>query len=537
MPKRFTFLLLFLGALSFALYAALARMPHTLAHGAAPGQAFSFAALLGALFVLLLLVIFALKYFTPAARTTATEAIIIFGFALAFRFALLPHSPWLSNDIYRYLWDAHLLQNGVNPYLHPPEAPELEAWKTDEIYPSLSHKHVPTVYPPLLQILFWLGKSAGEYAGVGGMFGLKLVFVLIDVLLVAALFRILPRLHLDARWAILYAWHPLPIIEIAGNGHSDGVGVFFMLWAIAALQNNRVYRGAILLALAFIVKFLSILLLPFLFLLENQRKKTWLAVALFAVIVCGSYLPFLAAGKNLFSGLLIYSAKWRFNDGLFSLLYTPIHALLPDAVVTFLMVPREWVITTEVLTTRRTDLALLITKTAMALLFLCLYAYVWLRSRQRVGLGRALPWANLTLLLFAAFLLLSPTLHPWYLLWVLPLLSLTLPSSWHALPQVMSKSPVAPAAAEPGVLPQACVEQLWLFLVILTGTVFFSYWVLTGFSRTGVWREQNWIKGVEFGVPLLLAWLCAKSMARRTPDPPQSRPGAAAVSFVAAHKI
>ena len=393
---------------------------------------------------------------------------VIFAVAIAFRLLLLPQTPWLSNDIYRYLWDAHLLQHGVNPYRYPPQAPELEALRAAEIYSVLSHKHVHTVYPPLLQLLFWSGKSLGERFGLGGLAGIKLVFVLLDLLLVAALIKLLPRFQLDARWAILYAWHPLPIIEIAGNGHSDGVGVFCLVLALAALQKNRWRCGAVFLALATLVKFIGILLLPLLFLMKERRRAAWQAVAIFLLVFCASYLPFLAAGKDLVSGLMMYSAKWRFNGGIFSLFFAPVHALLPDSMVTFFLVPRGWDLTAEVLTTRRIDLALLVTKTAMAVLFLYVYFRVWRHVSQMIKQGHPLPWAGAGLILLAGFFLLSPTLHPWYLLWILPLLCLTVPQALRQA--LLPKTANAAAPTAPAALPQKYGVQFWLSLALLTIT-------------------------------------------------------------------
>ena len=33
-----------------------------------------------------------------------------------------------DSDVWRYLWDGHVWAHGVNPYLHAPADPELDAW-------------------------------------------------------------------------------------------------------------------------------------------------------------------------------------------------------------------------------------------------------------------------------------------------------------------------------------------------------------------------------------------------------------------------
>ncbi len=504
--------LLWTGTIALGFYAALAGLPILFTAGPSSQQVYWFEGLVAAVLASLAGLIFSLAKFSENSRRSSRELQIILAFAVIFRLLLLPQLPWLSNDIYRYGWDAHLLQSGVNPYLYPPEAPQLEALREAENYPHLSHKYVPTVYPPLLQLLFWAGKNLGEHCGLAGMIGIKSLFVLFDLLLVIALFKILPQFHLDPRWALLYAWHPLAIIEIAGSGHSDGVGVLFMLLALAALHKNCVRLGSVFLALAFLVKFISILLLPFLFLIKTRRKKIWQALTLFVLIVLASYAPFLTAGNNLISGLLIYSAKWRFNDGIFPLLFTPLHALLPDRLVVALMIPPDWEMTAQVLATRRTDLALLITKTIMAALFSCWYAYVWLRAKKIYAANHVMPWPLITLTLFTAFFLLSPTLQPWYLLWILPLLCLTIPAAILTfVPHQTENRQSGLAATAPSILPQKYGARLWLFLTLLTGAVFWSYWILVDYFRSGIWEEQGWIKWMEYGAPLLLSF-CAFPM-------------------------
>ena len=72
---------------------------------------------------------------------------------LFFRLTLLPLTPTLSDDIYRYLWDGRVQLAGVNPYAYAPDAPELMRLRTDE-FASINHPSIPTIYPPLTQLAF-----------------------------------------------------------------------------------------------------------------------------------------------------------------------------------------------------------------------------------------------------------------------------------------------------------------------------------------------------------------------------------------------
>ena len=72
-----------------------------------------------------------------------------------------------------------------------------------------------------------------------------------------------------------------------------------------------------------------------------------------------------------------------------------------------------------------------------------------------------------------AGLLLSPTIHPWYILWVLPFACLYLNRGW----------------------------------LLFSGTVFLAYAGRDAYLATGVWPEPAWLIWGIHGPPLaLLAW-------------------------------
>jgi len=403
----------------------------------------------------------------------------IFIFAVLFRLALLPQTPWLSDDLYRYLWDGRVLANGLNPFRYPPNATELAHLRDVEIFPLINHKEVVTVYPPVLQAIFYLAHQFG-----GGIIALKGILIFLDVLIVALLFWVLPKFGSPSWWAIFYAWHPLAVVEIAGSGHIDGAGALFMLAAIVllALRQKKV-AAMFCFALAFLVKFLSMLLLPFLLLQKKAQKarldsRALVLLVFFIAIVFFSYLPFADAGQNLVSGLTVYAAKWRFNDSIFALFYEPIHALLPNTLVTKLMIPPQWDITAEVLLTRRVDLALLSTKALMVFFFLSFLLVQWRKYSKEKSAKESFPsfrpllaWPLLTLNVLGMFLLLSPTVQPWYLLWILPFLCIIRQPGWMA----------------------------W------SATIFLAYWILDGYARTGTWQESNWVKCLEYGLAAIIA--------------------------------
>ena len=472
-----------IGSFSFVLYLFLGRLGIASVPDRITETMYYFFALLAALFLLLLGAAMTVKAAAPNRRDQRIALLVIVVGAVLFRLALLGQSPWLSNDVYRYLWDAQLVDHGVNPYSFPPAADELAGFRDATIYPKMDHKNVHSVYPPFLQLLFWTGRKISQIFYLQAFLGLKLIFVLADLCLVLVLFRLLEQVKLDSRWAILYAWHPLPIIEIAGSGHTDGAGALTLVFAVIFLLQRKYFFAIIFLALGFLVKFFSVLFLPFIFVAawkDLNLKKAGQLAALFVFILAVSYAPFVAAGEKLWSGLQVYSDKWRFNDGFFSLIFAGVHRLLPDGLVKSLMIPSGWDITIEALTTRRIDLALIISKAICGGVFMFVYVRLLWRTFKSGNSDAA--WVAVFIIILSAFFLLSPTLQPWYLIWLLPFLCLRLESR-----VTICQSLITP-------------------LGLLSATVFLSYWVLEGYHQFGVWQEAGWVKWVEYGIPFG-AWL------------------------------
>ncbi len=509
-------LLIACGVVSVALYSLFEKLRVPVAPNEAAEIMQSFGVFVALLLVLFIGAALALKSIVRTSSRAFTPSMLaIIGFAIWFRIVLLPQTPFLSNDIYRYLWDAEVLDRGINPYLYPPAANELSSLHDLEIYGKMSHKGVHTVYPPVLQGLFWAGIKLAQALAINPIHAVKALWILFDLLLIFVLARLLAEYQIDSRWAMLYAWHPLAVIEIASSGHPDGVGACFLLAALFFLKRERYVYGAMFLALGFLVKFVTILLLPLVFLFSlqpEQKKYNWSALAAFLAVLVLSYFPFMAAGEKLYSGLSVYSAKWRFNDALVSLLFAPLQALFPDRLVIWLMIPPSWEITPETLLSRRIDLVLVLTKAAMALLFAAIYLRLWHYTKQRAATIKII-WPQISVVILTAFFLLSPTFQPWYLLWVLPVLCVTIceaNTSGGTIESQRSTIRLLDSKSRLTHLESALLPRFKLYLWILSGAVFLSYWVLYAYWGEGIWQEQAWVKWVEYGLPGLVFFLPAK---------------------------
>lgn len=305
----------------------------------------------------------------------------LFFWALAFRICGLYGGPLFEDDFFRYLWDGYRFATAGTPYGVAPEAFFVDTSVPavfQSVLSQINNPDLQTIYAPVTQFVFllayWLRPASVE--------ALQLLLILTDLGVIALLLR-----FTSPRNAMLYAWCPLIVKEIAFTAHPDGIGVFLLLAAIVMARDKRWRGSAVLLGMATGAKVLALVVAPLV--LARARPTHW---TLFALTIAVLYAPFMIMGGSDLTSLAIFAREWEFNSALFGLL-----AAVMD----------------------RFD--------ARVLLGLA-YAAFWLAYarqfvlRQRLSVPRG-DW------LFGVLLLVSPVINPWYLIWLLPFAAVY-PSAW-----------------------------------------------------------------------------------------------------------
>ncbi|MGH9399274.1 MAG: hypothetical protein ACRD00_02825 [Thermoanaerobaculia bacterium] len=321
-----------------------------------------------------------------------------------FRATLWLRSPDLSDDVYRFAWDGRVAAAGVSPYAFAPDDPALSGI-APELKPRVGHRDARTVYPPVAQAAF----RAGALAAPREVVALKALFALADLAVVALVHRLGGPTAGFA--AALYAFHPLPITESAGQGHCDALGVALLLASLAYLAAGRRARAGVAFALSVLTKYVSgAAALPLL------RRGRLAAAGAFFITVLGLWLVAGRGGASPAGGLGNYATRWDFNSVIYRGTVAGVEALdLPERARQLFVVLEEklghpaWA--------QKVFPFFYPAFFARVLLGLILFAVLLLIDRRR-RTGGAEPAVLPSL---AALTLLSPTLHPWYVLWVLPL--------------------------------------------------------------------------------------------------------------------
>ncbi|HEU5180677.1 MAG TPA: glycosyltransferase 87 family protein [Candidatus Polarisedimenticolia bacterium] len=381
----------------------------------------------------------------PFRRSTA----ILWAFAILFRISLVFQPPFYSGDLYRYLWDGHVQAAGhLNPYRFAPSDPAVARLRIDALA-LVNHPEIPTLYPPVAQIFFAVVAAVG-----GSALLLKSCLILFDLAVIQVIGTLLRRVGADEGRITVYAWSPLVITEVAGNGHIDALAILLLLLGIQLIIVGRWRVSTILLGLAAGAKLAPLAAFPALA-QRVPKRGWWIPFAVLLVVTA----PYLGAGSALGRGLWEYAGRWRHNDSLFGVLLGALEVMNPTAGLKAVIFRIQQ---------HLGDSAWI---QALYSTVYPVYLARWLAVALWAGVAfevfrRRLPPLRGSFLLIAAALLLSPTVHPWYVLWIVPFLPLRPDPAWVLFTGLVPASYLIGNSSVTEVTIRI-VEYLPLFLLLL----------------------------------------------------------------------
>jgi hypothetical protein len=244
----------------------------------------------------------------------------LIGISIVFRLILLFATPNLSQDFYRFIWDGRMLLEGLNPYLTLPESFIRQGTnpiaKATELYNGMGEMNGShyTNYPPLNQLCFLIAALFSSKSIFGSIIALRLIIILADIGILYFGKKLLEKLQLPVKNIFWYILNPFIIIEMTGNLHFEPVMLFFLIWGLYKLHEQRWILAAILFACSISVKLIPLLFLPMFyqwFATSNNRqyKKALLWIPSFTGLtkLCAFYVVILATTIVLF--LPFYSSE------------------------------------------------------------------------------------------------------------------------------------------------------------------------------------------------------------------------------------
>ncbi|HEX3373345.1 MAG TPA: glycosyltransferase family 87 protein [Edaphobacter sp.] len=235
----------------------------------------------------------------PVDRFTFPIILIV---AIACRLAVLFSEPYLSSDIYRYVWDGIVQHAHISPYRYVPGNPVLEFLRApnQDIFDNINRRdYAHTIYPPAAQALFYLITWISPTVTF-----MKTVMVLFEGVTMYALITLLRYLNIRREQILLYAWCPLLIWEIAGSGHIDSAVMAFVTLALLARYRKQPILTGLFLAIAILLKFYPLILFPALY-----RRGDFKMPATVATVIAVAYAAYSSVGMLVFGFLGGYAKE------------------------------------------------------------------------------------------------------------------------------------------------------------------------------------------------------------------------------------
>ena len=332
----------------------------------------------------------------------------------AAHFTSMIYEPHLSVDYYRFIWDGEITWAGFNPFDFKPT----ELWNEPIVQNSPYLLHVYngiselsqanySIYPPVNQGYFLIATAFTNSLAIN-TFILKLLIVITELLGAIYLRKLLIHLNINpSRMWLLYL-NPLWIIECTGNIHFEGVMISYLFIALYFIIQHKIIFGAGFFALAIQIKLIPLMLLPFFY----RFIGTWKSILLYSItitLVVVLALPQLNTNniEHLGNSLRLYFQVFEFNSFI-------LHHYIQYGIA-----ETGWNLT-RVYGPQLSKMALGI------ILTLALYRQVsnWGKLFNRITIA------------FFVYLLLSTTVHPWYILTILALslfTNYTFPLLWSFL--------------------------------------------------------------------------------------------------------
>ncbi len=233
---------------------------------------------------------------------------IVIGFAVAFRAMTVFADPFLSSDIYRYVWDGIVQHAHISPYRYVPGDPALTFLRApnQDIFDNINRRdYAHTIYPPVAQMIYWLVTffSPTVVAMKAAMLGFECVTA-------GALLALLRGLGRPREQVLLYAWFPLLVWEIGGSGHVDAAVYAFVALALLFRYRGQPALTGLFLGLAVMTKFYPLVLLPALY-----QRRDWKMPAMVAAVVAVGYAAYSSVGRLVFGFLFGYTKEEGIDSG------------------------------------------------------------------------------------------------------------------------------------------------------------------------------------------------------------------------------
>ena len=271
--------------------------------------------------------LFGCFYLLMKSKTINTSTLV--GLTILFRLVFLFAIPNLSQDFYRFIWDGRMIFEGLNPYLSLPETyiqqgiqPVFEAYNLYDGMGEMNGSHY-TNYPPLNQLCFFIAALFACKSLFGSVIVLRVIIILADIGVLYFGKKLLERLNLPIKNIFWYALNPFIIIEMTGNLHFEPVMLFFLIWGLYKLHQQKWIWAAILIACSVSVKLIPLLFLPLFYQWFVKKEENYFLgfkklIGFYTIVIATTlflFLPFYSSEliANYSNSVGLWFRNFEFN--------------------------------------------------------------------------------------------------------------------------------------------------------------------------------------------------------------------------------
>ena len=237
------------------------------------------------------------------------------------RILLIPVFPAWSDDVYRFFWDGSLTLAGYNPYgMLPADAIQAGVEVlTPQLFEKLNSQGYYTVYPPVGQLYFASASLAGDVENFA--IWLRCLMIVTEGIIYGYLVFNRGVGPLSTKWLWLFFLNPLVIIEGTGNLHFEAVMISFLALSIHFYFRGKIRSSVAFLAISIGCKLLPAMLIPwFLFRTKGRNRITLLATL--TGVTLAIFIPLWMDGAlvSMLRSTDLYFRKFEFNAGIYFIL-------------------------------------------------------------------------------------------------------------------------------------------------------------------------------------------------------------------------
>lgn len=308
--------------------------------------------------------------------------------------------PIGSPDLFGNVAYAHLhAYYGLNPYSST--LTDVAGYLTDPFLKNMVFIDLGTPYGPLWTwISYGLYKVLAVYGFIPLLFGFKLIGLITHILITLMVYHVAKAVNPgnSFRAAMIYGTNPLAVFDLIVNAHNDGPAILFFIASLFLMIKGYRYLWPLFAGLAASFKLTPLIAFPFLFWkMINEKDKRIAIINIFSIVfvVIFFYYPFLI-GENPLDG--------------FKTTYGNMANSLP-------------------LLLQGIGLSVLLYKISFVV-FILLYAYLLLKVSRNC-------WNGILASVGAGFIIYymlgAMTVHQWYFLWPLAILSPVYDNYWNKI--------------------------------------------------------------------------------------------------------